>query len=58
MLSDRSYRRATSVDEAIGELQRMAGHQFDPVIVTALESFLRREGTHPAQSLDRVELVA
>jgi diguanylate cyclase (GGDEF)-like protein len=34
MLSDRAYRSAMSTDDAIAELQRCAGTQFDPVVVT------------------------
>jgi polar amino acid transport system substrate-binding protein len=34
--SDRPYRAARSVDEAIEELKRCAGTQFDPVVTEAL----------------------
>ena len=40
MLSERSYRGATSAQDAVRELQRMAGEQFDPKVVRALESHL------------------
>jgi HD-GYP domain-containing protein (c-di-GMP phosphodiesterase class II) len=36
MTTDRSYRRALSHNEAIAELNRCTGTQFDPQIVTAL----------------------
>jgi len=36
MTTDRSYRRALSVEEAKAELQRCAGTQFDPRVVDAL----------------------
>ena len=36
MTSDRSYRRAMPVTDAIAELRRCAGRQFDPVVVEAL----------------------
>lgn len=36
MTNDRPYRRALSLGEAASELQREAGAQFDPVVVTAL----------------------
>jgi HD-GYP domain-containing protein (c-di-GMP phosphodiesterase class II) len=36
MRSDRPYRAALSVDEAVGELRRCAGSHFDPTIVAAL----------------------
>jgi hypothetical protein len=35
MTSTRSYREAKSIDQAIGELRRGAGTQFDPLIVAA-----------------------
>jgi HD-GYP domain-containing protein (c-di-GMP phosphodiesterase class II) len=41
MTSDRPYRKALPHEVALIELQRSAGAQFDPVIVTA---FLAREG--------------
>ncbi|MEA2125467.1 MAG: hypothetical protein QOI80_2249 [Solirubrobacteraceae bacterium] len=40
MTSDRSYRRAMSVEEALGELRRHSGTQFDPVCVDALVELL------------------
>ncbi|HEY2603144.1 MAG TPA: HD-GYP domain-containing protein [Thermoleophilaceae bacterium] len=36
MVSDRPYRSAMSLDEAVGELRASAGSQFDPVVVEAL----------------------
>ncbi len=36
MTTDRSYRRALPVADAIAELERCAGSQFDPAVVTAL----------------------
>ncbi|MDI6735270.1 MAG: response regulator [bacterium] len=38
MISDRAYRKAKSVDEAILELKQNAGKQFDPIVV---EAFLK-----------------
>jgi hypothetical protein len=37
MTSTRSYRGARSVEDALAELRRCAGAQFDPVMVTAIE---------------------
>ncbi len=36
MTSDRPYRRAMSAEEAVGELRRGTGSQFDPRVVEAL----------------------
>ncbi|GAB6064555.1 HD-GYP domain-containing protein [Deferrisoma palaeochoriense] len=45
MTSDRPYRGGMTPVQALSELRRAAGTQFDPVVVEALESVLRRE--HP-----------
>ena len=44
MTSTRSYRGARSLGEAITELRRCAGSQFDPVFVGALIAAVEREG--------------
>ena len=44
MTSTRSYRGARSVDEALGELGRCAGAQFDPVMVDALQKAIAKHG--------------
>jgi HD-GYP domain-containing protein (c-di-GMP phosphodiesterase class II) len=36
MTTDRSYRKARPVDEAVAELRRCSGTDFDPVVVDAL----------------------
>jgi HD-GYP domain-containing protein (c-di-GMP phosphodiesterase class II) len=36
MTTDRSYRKALPLDEAVAELRRVSGTQFDPVVVDAL----------------------
>jgi HD-GYP domain-containing protein (c-di-GMP phosphodiesterase class II) len=36
MTTDRSYRKALSQEEAVEELRRCAGTQFDPRVVEAL----------------------
>ena len=50
MTSDRPYRKAMSYGEAVRELEDNAGTQFDPEVVDALISVLRR--MHPPDSLD------
>jgi HD-GYP domain-containing protein (c-di-GMP phosphodiesterase class II) len=40
MTTDRSYRRALSLDEAAAELRKCAGTQFDPAVVDALVAVL------------------
>ena len=40
MTSDRPYRRAVSVDEAVAELLRHCGTQFDPEVVAAFQAEL------------------
>ena len=36
MTTDRSYRKARPLDEAVAELRRCSGTDFDPVVVEAL----------------------
>jgi diguanylate cyclase (GGDEF)-like protein len=45
LVSDRPYRPALSVAEATAELERCAGSQFDPDVVTALLDCLAPDGT-------------
>jgi HD-GYP domain-containing protein (c-di-GMP phosphodiesterase class II) len=40
MTTDRSYRRALSLEEATAELRKCAGTQFDPRVVDALLAVL------------------
>ncbi len=48
MTSTRSYRNARSVEEAIVELQRWSGKQFDTTMVDALVRAVEREGWQPS----------
>ncbi|MEU6478353.1 HD-GYP domain-containing protein [Streptomyces sp. NPDC047017] len=52
MTSTRSYRRSRPVGAALAELERCAGTQFDPRVVTALALALDRHGWHPAVTAD------
>ncbi|NJQ00917.1 HD domain-containing protein [Streptomyces sp. PLAI1-29] len=47
MTSTRSYRRARPVPEAVAELRRCCGSQFDPRMVRALSRALERHGWRP-----------
>jgi HD-GYP domain-containing protein (c-di-GMP phosphodiesterase class II) len=42
MRSDRSYRKAFPLQEAIAELKRGRGTQFDPTVVDALIATIQR----------------
>ncbi|MEU3978500.1 HD-GYP domain-containing protein [Streptomyces sp. NPDC026672] len=52
MTSTRCYSRARPVSTALAELERCAGAQFDPRMVTALVRALRRDGWHPEVTAD------
>lgn len=43
MTSDRTYRKAMSPQEAIKELERCSGTQFDPVVVKAFVELLKKK---------------
>ncbi len=44
LASDRQYRRALPLDEAMAEVAKLAGRSFDPIVVTALErNYVRLE---------------
>jgi diguanylate cyclase (GGDEF)-like protein len=52
MTTERPYRRALSVESALGELRDQAGRQFDPLVVSALETCLAAEpGRVPIETL-------
>ncbi|MEX2554544.1 MAG: HD domain-containing phosphohydrolase [Actinomycetota bacterium] len=44
MTSTRVYRKAKGIEDAVAELRRCAGTQFDPVSLAALEKAISREG--------------
>ncbi|MCJ7509420.1 MAG: PAS domain S-box protein [Dehalococcoidia bacterium] len=48
MTHERSYRKALSREEAIAELERGAGTQFDPAVVKAFLALLEKRGDEPA----------
>ncbi|MFA5801744.1 MAG: HD domain-containing phosphohydrolase [Thermoleophilia bacterium] len=50
MISDRPYRKALSDEQAVAELKRCVGSQFDPRMV---EAFLRALGRNPHSSFEK-----
>jgi hypothetical protein len=46
--SDRPYRAGRSADEALAEIKRCAGTQFDPTVSSALEEVVRERRRQPA----------
>jgi HD-GYP domain-containing protein (c-di-GMP phosphodiesterase class II) len=44
MTSTRSYRGARRIEDALAELRKCSGFQFDPVLVEAFITALRRQG--------------
>ncbi|MFB7513926.1 HD-GYP domain-containing protein [Streptomyces sp. NPDC056144] len=55
MTSTRSYSRARPVPTALAELERCAGSQFDPRMVTALVRALARHGWQASVTADETE---
>jgi HD-GYP domain-containing protein (c-di-GMP phosphodiesterase class II) len=47
MISERPYARRRTDDQALAELRRCAGSQFDPQIVEAFERLLRERAHAP-----------
>jgi two-component system cell cycle response regulator len=58
MTSDRPYRRALSLDEAVRELRSGSGTQFDPTCVRAFEALPRGDVRALLQRAEPVEQVA
>jgi HD-GYP domain-containing protein (c-di-GMP phosphodiesterase class II) len=48
MTTTRSYRQAMSPEEALAEMRRCAGTQFDPAVVDALVAVARLPREEPA----------
>ena len=48
MTSDRPYREAMSLGDAVAELEREAGGQFDPKVVSVLTKVVRERASHGA----------
>ena len=55
LTTDRSYRSAVTPLEALEELNRMAGVQFDPAVVTVLEAHLKEIGLIALRVSERTE---
>ena len=58
MISDRSYSPAITIDDALAELRRCAGTQFDPAIVTAFQVIMAQRHQAPTQISGSAELVS
>ncbi len=58
MTHDRPYRQAISVDEAVDELWREAGHQLDRGLVPLFVDVLEDHNGHPAAELPPSALIA
>ncbi|CAN5140264.1 hypothetical protein BH20ACT13_BH20ACT13_08110 [soil metagenome] len=52
MTSARPYRAALSTDDALAELERVAGTQFDPAVVSVLVAHVR-DGLGAAHAVER-----
>lgn len=57
MTSTRSYRSACGVEDAMAEIRRSAGPQFDPAMVTVLESVVAQHGWQPHHMAAAPEIV-
>jgi HD-GYP domain-containing protein (c-di-GMP phosphodiesterase class II) len=58
MVTDRPYRRALPVEEAVGELRSNSGRQFDPQVVDALESVIATDAETAALLVEGEGLAA
>ncbi len=53
MIEDRPYRKALSMDQAISELRKNAGIQFDPELVEKFLSILKSEGVTLPEAIQK-----
>jgi diguanylate cyclase (GGDEF)-like protein len=51
MISSRPYRSPMTIDEALAELRRCAGTQFDPAIVSAFEQVMSKRAQVPTRDV-------
>jgi HD-GYP domain-containing protein (c-di-GMP phosphodiesterase class II) len=57
MVRDRRYRRRRSTDEAVAELRRCRGTQFDPLAVDALVRLIESDGGLPIPEFQESERI-
>ncbi len=55
MTEDRPYRKAMPVADAVAELKRFSGTQFDPAVVDAFLAVLQRSGRYSAQAAETAD---
>lgn len=52
MTTDRPYRKAFTPQDALGEIERLSGSQFDPVIAAAFVKLMRQELINPSEKIE------
>jgi putative nucleotidyltransferase with HDIG domain len=58
LTSDRSYRKASPVEEALQELRMCKGNQFDPQVVDAVTEVVNRGFDTPEETPDEAQQIA